>query len=105
MVSTKTSAAVDAILGNRHVPGQWDSWTLRGGARSQAHPTLPGPLARSRARAGNLTIGYRSRYAKYFGNNRWRRVSMSTEFPSKNGVQRQWHVIDADGLVVGKLAS
>ena len=30
---------------------------------------------------------------------------MSTEFPSKNGVQRQWHVIDAVGLVVGKLAS
>jgi large subunit ribosomal protein L13 len=30
---------------------------------------------------------------------------MSTEFPSKNGIERKWHVIDADGVVVGKLAS
>jgi large subunit ribosomal protein L13 len=30
---------------------------------------------------------------------------MSTEFPSKNGIARQWHVIDADGVVLGKLAS
>ena len=30
---------------------------------------------------------------------------MSTQFPSKNGVNRQWHVIDADGLVLGKVAS
>ena len=30
---------------------------------------------------------------------------MSTEFPSKNGVVRQWHVIDAQHLVLGKLAS
>ena len=30
---------------------------------------------------------------------------MSTEFPSKNGVSRQWHVIDAQDLVLGKLAS
>jgi large subunit ribosomal protein L13 len=30
---------------------------------------------------------------------------MSTEFPSKNGVARQWHVIDAQDLVLGKLAS
>ena len=30
---------------------------------------------------------------------------MSTEFPSKNGVIRQWHVIDAQDLVLGKLAS
>jgi large subunit ribosomal protein L13 len=30
---------------------------------------------------------------------------MSTEFPSKNGVRRQWHVIDAEGVVLGKLAS
>jgi len=30
---------------------------------------------------------------------------MSTEFPSKNGIQRNWHVIDADGVVLGKLAS
>jgi len=30
---------------------------------------------------------------------------MSTEFPSKNGVQRQWHVIDAQDAVLGKLAS
>jgi len=30
---------------------------------------------------------------------------MSTEFPSKNGVERRWHVIDAEGIVLGKLAS
>src|SRR6201981_4183994 len=30
---------------------------------------------------------------------------MSTEFPSKNGVNRQWHVIDAENVVLGKLAS
>ena len=30
---------------------------------------------------------------------------MSTEFPSKNGIARQWHVLDADGAVLGKLAS
>src|SRR5690242_18741872 len=30
---------------------------------------------------------------------------MSTQFPSKNGVPRQWHVIDAQDLVLGKLAS
>jgi large subunit ribosomal protein L13 len=30
---------------------------------------------------------------------------MSTEFPSKNGIERKWHVIDADGVVLGKLAS
>ena len=30
---------------------------------------------------------------------------MSTEFPSKNGINRQWHVIDAQELVLGKLAS
>ncbi|HUI77638.1 MAG TPA: 50S ribosomal protein L13 [Bryobacteraceae bacterium] len=30
---------------------------------------------------------------------------MSTEFPSKNGVARSWHVIDAQGVVLGKLAS
>jgi large subunit ribosomal protein L13 len=30
---------------------------------------------------------------------------MSTEFPSKNGVKRHWHVIDADGVVLGKLAT
>src|ERR1017187_8762183 len=34
-----------------------------------------------------------------------RRVSMSTEFPSKNGIVRQWHVIDAQELILGKLAS
>jgi len=32
-------------------------------------------------------------------------VSVSTVFPSKNGITRQWHVIDADGLVLGKVAS
>jgi large subunit ribosomal protein L13 len=30
---------------------------------------------------------------------------MSTEFPSKNGVKRQWHLIDAQDVVLGKLAS
>jgi large subunit ribosomal protein L13 len=30
---------------------------------------------------------------------------MSTEFPSKNGVPRQWHLIDAQDAVVGKVAS
>jgi large subunit ribosomal protein L13 len=30
---------------------------------------------------------------------------MSTEFPSKNAVSRNWHVIDAEGVVLGKLAS
>jgi large subunit ribosomal protein L13 len=30
---------------------------------------------------------------------------MSTEFPSKNGIERKWHVIDAEGVVLGKLAS
>ena len=30
---------------------------------------------------------------------------MSTEFPSKNGVVRHWHVIDAEDVVLGKLAS
>jgi large subunit ribosomal protein L13 len=32
-------------------------------------------------------------------------VSMSTEFPSKNAVTRRWHVIDAQDVVLGKLAS
>jgi large subunit ribosomal protein L13 len=30
---------------------------------------------------------------------------MSTEFPSKNAISRNWHVIDAQGVVLGKLAS
>ena len=30
---------------------------------------------------------------------------MSTEFPSKNGIARRWHVIDAQDAVLGKLAS
>ena len=30
---------------------------------------------------------------------------MNTEFPSKNAIVRQWHVIDAQDLVLGKLAS
>jgi large subunit ribosomal protein L13 len=30
---------------------------------------------------------------------------MSTEFPSKNAIVRTWHVIDAQDLVLGKLAS
>ena len=30
---------------------------------------------------------------------------MSTQFPSKNDIQRNWHVLDADGVVLGRLAS
>ncbi len=30
---------------------------------------------------------------------------MKTEFPSKNAIERQWHVIDAQGAVLGRLAS
>ena len=30
---------------------------------------------------------------------------MSTEFPSKPEIKRDWHVLDADDVVLGKLAS
>lgn len=30
---------------------------------------------------------------------------MSTVFPSKPGIERQWHIIDANDIVLGKLAS
>src|ERR1700758_4041440 len=30
---------------------------------------------------------------------------MSTEFPSKPGIKRQWHLIDAENVVLGKLTS
>jgi large subunit ribosomal protein L13 len=30
---------------------------------------------------------------------------MNTEFPSKDGIVRRWHVIDAQDVVLGKLAS
>ena len=30
---------------------------------------------------------------------------MSTQFPTKNGIPRQWHVLDANGEVLGKIAS
>jgi large subunit ribosomal protein L13 len=30
---------------------------------------------------------------------------MRTEFPSKNGIARQWHVIDAKDVILGKLAT
>jgi large subunit ribosomal protein L13 len=40
-----------------------------------------------------------------FDLHKWRRVSMSTEFPSKNAISRHWHVIDAQDVVLGKLAS
>jgi large subunit ribosomal protein L13 len=30
---------------------------------------------------------------------------MSTDFPSKNAISRNWHLIDAQGVVLGKLAS
>ncbi len=29
---------------------------------------------------------------------------MSTEFPSKSGIKREWHLLDADNVVLGKLA-
>jgi large subunit ribosomal protein L13 len=30
---------------------------------------------------------------------------MSTQFPTKNGIPRQWHILDANGEVLGKIAS
>jgi large subunit ribosomal protein L13 len=30
---------------------------------------------------------------------------MSTQFPSKLAIERRWHVLDANGVVLGKLAS
>ncbi len=30
---------------------------------------------------------------------------MSTEFPSKKGIERRWHLLDAQDVVLGKLAS
>jgi large subunit ribosomal protein L13 len=30
---------------------------------------------------------------------------MSTEFPSKSAIRRHWHLLDADNVVLGKLAS
>jgi large subunit ribosomal protein L13 len=30
---------------------------------------------------------------------------MSTEFPSKPAIKREWHLLDADNVVLGKLAS
>jgi large subunit ribosomal protein L13 len=30
---------------------------------------------------------------------------MSTEFPSKPAIERQWHILDAENVVLGKLAS
>ena len=30
---------------------------------------------------------------------------MSTVFPSKQGIERKWHLIDAENVVLGKLAS
>jgi len=30
---------------------------------------------------------------------------MSTEFPSKNSIERRWHVINAQGVVLGKIAT
>jgi large subunit ribosomal protein L13 len=30
---------------------------------------------------------------------------MSTEFPSKHGIKREWHLLDANSMVLGKLAS
>ena len=31
--------------------------------------------------------------------------TLSTVFPSKQGIERKWHLIDADNIVLGKLAS
>lgn len=30
---------------------------------------------------------------------------MNTEFPSKGEIQRSWHIVDANGLVLGRVAS
>jgi large subunit ribosomal protein L13 len=30
---------------------------------------------------------------------------MSTQFPSKKGIERQWHLLDAENVVLGKLAT
>src|ERR1700732_3237266 len=30
---------------------------------------------------------------------------MNTQFPSKGEIARQWHVVDADGVVLGRLAT
>jgi len=30
---------------------------------------------------------------------------MSTQFPSKPAIERRWHILDANGVVLGKLAS
>ena len=30
---------------------------------------------------------------------------MSTQFPSKNAIERRWHLLDAEDVVLGKLAS
>lgn len=30
---------------------------------------------------------------------------MITQFPTKNGIPRQWHILDANGEVLGKIAS
>ncbi len=30
---------------------------------------------------------------------------MNTQFPTKNEIPRNWHVLDADGVVLGRLAS
>lgn len=30
---------------------------------------------------------------------------MSTQFPSKNGMNREWHLLDAQDMVLGKVAS
>jgi large subunit ribosomal protein L13 len=30
---------------------------------------------------------------------------MNTQFPSKAAIVRQWHVVDADGMVLGRVAS
>ena len=32
-------------------------------------------------------------------------MSVSTQFPSKNGIERIWHVLNAEDMVLGRLAS
>jgi len=54
---------------------------------------------------GDLTSGVRLGTLNIATYEVERRVSMSTQFPSKNGIVRRWHVLDADDAVLGKLAS
>src|SRR5947209_1218639 len=63
-----------------------------------------GGLASGR-RVVDLTSCLRLGYAILVEIIQRRRVSMSTQFPSKPAIERRWHVIDASGVVLGKLAA